>query len=252
MTLASFPRDGEAFRPDVAGAADADRLASLIRRAFAREPHLGVDADACGPLNPRPIHEGGPRGQRAPRTPVIQKSSPTPHDDARLKGVGPVRFRVFAPLVRRPCPPVIGPQMIENLVFAMSMMIPNEQPATSSARIVATAGRIPTAWEPFRACVVNRESHGNPRAQNPVSSAQGKYQFLDRQWRHGAGWNVYHRLRTNGMPRSQARLILARLQAMPIKDWAEPYQDIAFASVILIPRGWRHWAGGHGCNTLVP
>ena len=163
-----------------------------------------------------------------------------------------MRIRVFAPDVRRPCPPVIGPLMIENIVFAMSMMIPTERPARGPARIVATAARIPTAWEPFRACVVARESNGNPRAQNPISSAQGKYQFLDRQWRHGAAWNVYHRLRDAGMPRPQARTILARLHLTPIKRWAEPYQDVAFASVILIPRGWRHWAGGHGCNTLVP
>ena len=142
--------------------------------------------------------------------------------------------------------------MIENLVFAMSMMIPAERPATSSARIVATAGRVPAAWEPFRACVVARESKGDPRAQNPISSAQGKYQFLDRQWRRGAAWNVYHRLRDAGMPRSQARRILTRLHATPIKFWREQYQDAAFAFVILIPRGWRHWAGGHGCNTLVP
>ena len=142
--------------------------------------------------------------------------------------------------------------MLENLLFAASMMIPNEQPAVASARIVATAGRIPAAWEPFRDCVVNRESHGNPRAQNPVSSAQGKYQFLDNSWRRGAGWNVYNRLRDAGMPRPQARRILARLHETPIKQWREEYQDAAFAFVILIPRGWRHWSGGHGCNTLVP
>ena len=152
-----------------------------------------------------------------------------------------MRIRVLAPLVRPPCPPVIGPPMIENLVFAMSIMIPSQRPEIAQARIVATAGRIPAAWEPFRACVVNRESHGNPRAQNPVSSAQGKYQFLDNNWRHGAGWNVYSRLRDAGMPRPQARRILAKLHVTPIKRWREEYQDAAFAFVILVPRGWRHW-----------
>ena len=142
--------------------------------------------------------------------------------------------------------------MLENLLFAASMIIPSEQPAVASARIVATAARIPAAWEPFRDCVVNRESHGNPKAQNPVSSAQGKDQFLDNSWRRGAGWNVYNRLRDAGMPRPQARRILARLHETPIKQWREEYQDAAFAFVILIPRGWRHWSGGHGCNTLVP
>ena len=163
-----------------------------------------------------------------------------------------MRIPVFAPLVRRPCPRVIGQSMLENLLFAASMIIPNEQPASAQARIVATAARIPTAWQPFRDCVVNRESHGNPRAQNPISSAQGKYQFLDNHWRRGAGWNVYSRLRDAGMPRSQARQILAKLHVTPIKRWREEYQDAAFAFVILIPRGWRHWSGGHGCNRLVP
>ena len=163
-----------------------------------------------------------------------------------------MRIRVLAPLVRPPCPPVIGPPMIENLVFAMSIMIPSQRPEIAQARIVATAGRIPAAWEPFRDCVVNRESHGNPRAQNPVSSAQGKYQFLDNNWRHGAGWNVYSRLRDAGMPRPQARRILAKLHVTPIKRWREEYQDAAFAFVILVPRGWRHWSGGNGCNNLVP
>ena len=163
-----------------------------------------------------------------------------------------MRFRLLRPSCAIPRPRVIGQVMIENLLFAASMIIPNEQPASVKARIVATAGRIPTAWEPFRACVVNRESHGNPRAQNPVSSAQGKYQFLDNNWRRGAGWNVYSRLRDAGMPRPQARRILAKLHATPIKYWREQYQDAAFAFVILIPRGWRHWSGGHGCNNLVP
>ena len=163
-----------------------------------------------------------------------------------------MRLRLLRPSCAVPYPPVIGPVMIENLLFAASMIIPNEQPASVKARIVATAGRIPTEWEPFRACVVNRESHGNPRAQNPVSSAQGKYQFLDNNWRRGAGWNVYSRLRDAGMPRPQARVILAKLHATPIKRWREEYQDAAFAFVILIPRGWRHWSGGNGCNNLVP
>ena len=142
--------------------------------------------------------------------------------------------------------------MIENLVFATAMMIPREAPASLGMRAVAAASEIPAQWKPFAECVSNRESHGNPRAQNPVSTAQGKWQFLDGQWRHGAGWNVYSRLRDSGMGRSQARRILTKLHATPIKHWREEYQDAAFVYVILTPGGWRHWHGGHGCNTLVP
>ena len=142
--------------------------------------------------------------------------------------------------------------MIENLVFAAAMMIPKEAPASVQTRMISQAAEIPARWQPFAKCVVNRESRGNLRAQNPVSSAQGKYQFLDNVWRIGAGWNVYARLRDAGMPRREARAILRELHAQPIKRWAEPFQDAAFAYVILIPRGWRHWSGGHGCNNLVP
>lgn len=142
--------------------------------------------------------------------------------------------------------------MIENLVFATAMMIPREAPTFQPARAITAAASIPAEWRPFRDCVVNRESHGNPRAQNPVSSAQGKYQFLDSQWRRGAAWNVYARLRDAGMPKPYARSILRKLHSTPIKRWREEYQDAAFAFAILVPGGWRHWSGGHGCDSLVP
>ena len=166
--------------------------------------------------------------------------------------VDPVRFRLLRPLCASPCPQVIGQIMLENLLFAASMMFPTEAPASVQTRIISQASEIPRQWRPFADCVANRESHHNPRAQNPVSSAQGKYQFLDNAWRIGAGWNVYSRLRDAGMPRREARAILRDLHSKPIKRWAEAYQDAAFVFVILIPRGWRHWSGGHGCNNLVP
>jgi hypothetical protein len=147
---------------------------------------------------------------------------------------------------------MIGQSMIENLVFATAMMIPNQTNTFHPARTTAIAAQIPEQWKPFAKCVVNRESNGNPRAQNPVSSAQGKYQFLDNAWRHGAGWNVYSRLKNSGMPRVQALTILRKLHSTPIKHWREEYQDAAFVFVILTPGGWRHWTGGHGCNSLVP
>lgn len=39
------------------------------------------------------------------------------------------------------------------------------------------------AWQQtIRRCIVARESGGDPRAQNPVSSASGLYQFLASSW----------------------------------------------------------------------
>jgi hypothetical protein len=84
-----------------------------------------------------------------------------------------VRFRLLRPLCAIPCPRVIGQSMLENLLFAASMIIPNEQPAVASARIVATAGRIPAAWEPFRDCVVNRESTATRERRTPSVAPKG-------------------------------------------------------------------------------
>ena len=55
----TFPRDLQALGAHVAGAADADRLGALVWVAVAREPQLGVDVPACGPLDPRVIHGHG-------------------------------------------------------------------------------------------------------------------------------------------------------------------------------------------------
>jgi muramidase (phage lysozyme) len=35
-------------------------------------------------------------------------------------------------------------------------------------------------------CVAHHESHGNPKAENPRSTASGIFQFLDGTWRHYA------------------------------------------------------------------
>jgi hypothetical protein len=40
-----------------------------------------------------------------------------------------------------------------------------------------------TSREAFLRCVVKRESGGDPRAENPVSTASGLFQFLDGTWR---------------------------------------------------------------------
>lgn len=45
------------------------------------------------------------------------------------------------------------------------------------------------AWiERVRLCIVDRESGGNPRAENASSTASGLYQFLDSSWRGFGGY----------------------------------------------------------------
>lgn len=50
---------------------------------------------------------------------------------------------------------------------------------TASALMTHSSAASPS----FRACVIARESGGNPRAVNPRSGAGGLYQFLPSTWR---------------------------------------------------------------------
>ena len=121
-----------------------------------------------------------------------------------------------------------------------------------AARAGVVASMLSPEQERFRECVVHRESRGNPRASNPNSSAQGKYQFLDKQWRKGLAHMVTVALREKGVP---VRGLKGDLRATPIKNWGPVLQDIAFAEVLNARgewSGWRHWyLPGSKCNGLV-
>jgi len=130
--------------------------------------------------------------------------------------------------------------------------------AVLAAAITATqktvlheAAQIPQQHQRFAACVSNRESHGNYRAKGDVSSARGRWQFLDQQWRSGLSFMVRDRLITFGMPKAHAGNIRRQLLAKPIDKWTPVLQDIAFVSVITHREGWRHWyIAGSKCNAL--
>jgi hypothetical protein len=143
--------------------------------------------------------------------------------------------------------------------LAVALMVtpdPDRQPAPSRAtvtRSIAAASVPPRRWWPFARCVAERESGGSPTAQNPTSSAAGKWQFLDSQWRTGLAHMVRSRLIAHGVPFAQAKRIRLELSATPIHRWPERLQDVGFAAVIVTPGGWRHWAlAGSRCNALVP
>lgn len=119
---------------------------------------------------------------------------------------------------------------------------------------VQSAAQIPHSQQAFAACVSNRESHGNYRARGDESSARGRWQFLDLQWRRGLSYMVAERLRSHGMSRAASKHVRIHLQSLSIDRWDPAYQDIAFIAVLNARgpwSGWRHWyLSGSRCNVL--
>jgi hypothetical protein len=109
-----------------------------------------------------------------------------------------------------------------------------------SVSAVRDASRVPARIARWEACVANRESHRNPKARNPRSSAQGTYQFLDRLWRTSLAGQVAARLRDHGLPRSQSRLVRDYLTGHEIATWPAVYQTIGFLEVNA-RGGSYHW-----------
>jgi len=103
----------------------------------------------------------------------------------------------------------------------------------------------PNRWERFRLCVIHRESRGDYRAANRVSSARGAYQFLDNSWRDSLVWMLLPEHRNDGLA-DQVRA----LRDKPIHHWNRYWQDAAFWTVISAkPDNWKHWRGG-SCDRL--
>lgn len=136
---------------------------------------------------------------------------------------------------------------MEALALAASLYV--------NGPVIDQAAALPASQQPFAQCVSRRESGGRPDARNRASSAQGKYQFLDRHWRHGLAHMTAWSMRDHGMNRGQARALRAWLRARPIAEWPERLQDVAFAAVLNARgpwSGWRHWyLAGSSCNKLV-
>lgn len=145
-----------------------------------------------------------------------------------------------------------GGRLIDAAVFlAATILGPvNLEPA----KRIYTAGQLPADQQPFARCVAARESGGRPDARNPNSTAQGKYQWLDRSWRHGLAHMTAWRLRDHGMRHRDALRLRQWLRDHPIAEWPEPLQDVAFAASLNARgkwSGWRHWyLAGSKCNRL--
>ena len=122
------------------------------------------------------------------------------------------------------------------------------------ASAVRKAATVPRSIRGWASCVLDRESGGDLErtqsgagARNPVSSASGRWQFLDTSWRRGLSFMVRDRLVQFGMPKAQAREARIWLGNHHISDWPGVLQDVGFNEVV--ERGGRfHWNGGsHSC-----
>lgn len=141
--------------------------------------------------------------------------------------------------------------MEAGLALAIHLTSPASTADSIRAAVQASAV-IPHKHQPFAECVSERESHGNYQARNPRSSAMGRWQFLDRQWRKSLSYMVRDRLIAHGLAKPAAMRVRLQLAATPIATWAPGYQDAAFVAVITADAdNWRHWhLPGSRCNEL--
>jgi len=149
--------------------------------------------------------------------------------------------------------------MIDSLLLTMTLMSGNdravslEQPSRGThASVIREAAKVPAKHRSFASCVLDRESGGTldriqsgVGAKNPNSTASGRWQFLDSQWREGLSFMVRDRLVQFGMPEQEARLIRVSLSKRPINEWHGYWQDIGFNEVV--ERGGEHHWAGPGC-----
>ena len=102
--------------------------------------------------------------------------------------------------------------------------------------------------EPFRRCIMDRESNFNYLAANRSSSARGAYQFLDRSWRVPL---THMMLREDKKTGGQLRDEILALRDISIQKWDRYWQDRAFWTAFRHGEGAHHWHyPGSRCNGL--
>lgn len=139
------------------------------------------------------------------------------------------------------------------LILAISML--TSSPANAAMDYKLAAAKVPTDQRSYAKCISHHESRGDYKAIGDVSSARGRWQFLDKQWRHGLSFMVANRLVEFGMPKSKVEKLVKHLQSRSIDAWEPVYQDIGFVAALNAKHhwsGWTHWSVNSKCNHLVP
>ena len=128
-------------------------------------------------------------------------------------------------------------------------------PNANAVDYKTAAARVPKDQVGYAQCISHHESRGNYKAVGDQSSARGRWQFLDKQWRHGLSFMVANRLVDYGMPKSKTKKLVKHLQSKSIDAWEPIYQDVGFVAALNAKyhwSGWTHWAVNSECNKLVP
>jgi LysM repeat protein len=107
--------------------------------------------------------------------------------------------------------------------------------STAACRFKVTALTAPMATTPlqptsvstvglsgFEQCVISRESGGNPRAQNPTSTASGLYQFLLTSW-YAIGYGAAYPGGAKTAPVSVQQQAFHKAYALYGVSWWRPY-----------------------------
>lgn len=153
-------------------------------------------------------------------------------------------------LPRHSSPADGGGLTIAGLLMAGALVLSPQNAATA-----AHAAEIPKHQQAFAHCVAMRESHGNARAKGDKSSARGRWQFLDKQWRKGLSHMVAERLVHFGMGAHDAKRVRVHLASVSIDKWSGTLQDVAFVAALNARGPWsgaHHWhLPGSKCNRLV-
>ena len=70
--------------------------------------------------------------------------------------------------------------------MAVSLAVVAPAPALAYDREPQPSRSAPSAAVRFLQCVMQHESRGNPKAENPTSTASGLFQYIDGTWQHYA------------------------------------------------------------------
>jgi hypothetical protein len=104
---------------------------------------------------------------------------------------------------------------------------PTHTPAPPrKVQVTRSVVRPPSSAATFLACVAHHESRGDYRAENPTSTASGKYQWLD------SSWQAYARKSGIGTRYTHAAS-------------APPAVQDALTLWVVLHGGWSNWKGTH-------